>query len=171
MHFKSALKILAACAVVCAAVAAPARAEPLESHYIIAVPAENAGGAWTPSEAQVGDATSALKRYLRAPVGQVRLGSLNQRSENERRAIGEAIDTYIFQFEGVRVSAANRIYDLDASGPKVILINAFCRRSGVPDEMLTQHLVVVADGGACYFRALYDPDSQDISYFQVNGRR
>jgi hypothetical protein len=54
-------------------------------------------------------------------------------------------------------------------GRKAILINAFCPSGQDKSEMWRKHLVLVSDGGQCYWRALFDVSTQRFTKLEVNG--
>lgn len=54
-------------------------------------------------------------------------------------------------------------------GQKKIFINALCSvQQGDPEWR--KHLVIVVDGGPCYWQAFYDPTTQKFSDLTINGR-
>lgn len=102
------------------------------------------GPCWTPSAAQVQQAEIALPAYL-AASGRSDASSLSAR-----------VATYSVQMFGAQ-----------RQGRPVLVVNAFCRSQGegigrwvIPPPM---------DGGACYFRAFYDPTTATYVALQVNG--
>jgi len=54
------------------------------------------------------------------------------------------------------------------NGKKTIFVNALC--SVEPGDSWRKHLIVVMDGGKCYWNAVYDPATQKFSDLVVNGR-
>jgi len=54
------------------------------------------------------------------------------------------------------------------NGRKIIFVNALC--SVEPGDSWRKHLIVVMDGGKCYWNAVYDPATQKFSDLVVNGR-
>ena len=65
-----------------------------------------------------------------------------------------AWSTYAFQYQGRQVG-----------GRKVIYVNGFCH---IPDYA-AKRMVVVFDGGSCYFSALYDVESKAYTNVRFNG--
>jgi hypothetical protein len=51
-------------------------------------------------------------------------------------------------------------------GRKLLYVNAFCE---APSYWRTQ-LVIVSDGGSCFWQALYDPATDTYSHLTINGR-
>jgi hypothetical protein len=51
-------------------------------------------------------------------------------------------------------------------GRKLLYVNAFCE---APSYWHTQ-LVIVDDGGSCFWQALYDPATDTYSHLTINGR-
>jgi hypothetical protein len=54
------------------------------------------------------------------------------------------------------------------NGKKSIFVNALCNVE--PGEGWRKHLILVMDGGKCYWNAAYDPATQKFSNLVVNGR-
>jgi hypothetical protein len=52
-------------------------------------------------------------------------------------------------------------------GEKLIYINAFCDQ--FPESRWRQRLVVIFDGGSCFWQALYDPIASKFSHLRING--
>lgn len=94
---------------------------------------------WTPSDSQVAALEQALPIYLNRAWPQGPLPDLS---------------TYRFQYIGMVRDAEPIIY-----------INAFCQASG--DEW-KDLLVVVDDGGPCYFQLYYHPDGSRFSGLTIN---
>ena len=57
---------------------------------------------------------------------------------------------------------------VEVNGKKTIFVNALC--SIKPEEDWRKHLIIVRDGGKCYWNAIYDPATQTFSNLVVNGR-
>jgi hypothetical protein len=51
-------------------------------------------------------------------------------------------------------------------GRRLLYVNAFCE---APNYWRTQ-LVIVSDGGTCFWQALYDPTTERYSHLMINGR-
>jgi hypothetical protein len=74
---------------------------------------------------------------------------------------------------GVRIEDPER-YDRQylgfiRAGHKLIYVNASCDEVALPKNWKT-HPYVVADGGTCFWQALYDPVSKTFSSLQINSR-
>jgi hypothetical protein len=54
------------------------------------------------------------------------------------------------------------------NGKKTIFVNALC--SIEAGEDWRKRLIVVSDGGKCYWNAVYDPITQTFSNLVINGR-
>lgn len=55
------------------------------------------------------------------------------------------------------------------NGRKSILVNAFCQFSQHEPTMWRKHLVIVSDGGKCYWRGLFDVSTLKFTGVSVNG--
>ena len=100
------------------------------------------GDAWQPNQAALSDARVKLQSYA---VAQAKL----------RHDELSPWSTYTFQYQG---------RDLD--GRKVIYVNAFCSD---PPEYTAREMVLVLDGGACYFQAYYDIQTKSFVSIGFNG--
>jgi hypothetical protein len=100
------------------------------------------GGSWQPNAQDVAEARSQLDPYV-------------ARQAHSAREVLPAWDSYTFQYQGQELH-----------GKRVILVNAFC--SAPPPYAATQ-LVVVFDGGPCYFRAYWDPIDKIYIDVRFNG--
>ncbi|MGO9336623.1 MAG: hypothetical protein ACLPY1_03850 [Terracidiphilus sp.] len=54
------------------------------------------------------------------------------------------------------------------AGRREVFVNAFCDGQSFPDWR--ERLVVVIDGGTCYWQALYDPATKQFSNLMINAR-
>jgi len=54
-------------------------------------------------------------------------------------------------------------------GQQAILVNAFCPLGKDKSELWRKHLIVVSDGGKCYWKALFDVSTQKFTKLAVNG--
>ena len=88
------------------------------------------GGTWQPTDLEVVEARLQLEPYV------VRQASLAKETLPNW-------DSYTFQYQGQEIH-----------GKRVILVNAFCE---APPPYAATQLVVVLDGGPCYFNAYWDP--------------
>jgi len=100
------------------------------------------GGDWQPTAEQAGEARQLLRPYVEEQAV----------SWKEELAPWER---YTVQYQGQL-----------REGKKVIFINAMCDE---PPSRATKELVFTFDGGACYFRAYWDPDSKEFTNFSFNG--
>jgi hypothetical protein len=100
------------------------------------------GGNWQPSDAQLDDAREKIHAYATL--------------KSEGRLDGLAPwESYTFQYQG---------RELD--GHKIIYVNAFCSE---PPAYAAEQMVLVLDGGACYFEAYYDIESRSFVRLVFNG--
>lgn len=97
------------------------------------------GDYWTVSQADVDKLNDALFTYLQA--------------EGEDNIVND-FDSYYQQFFGFAINDERFIYG-----------NYFCRES----EMLREDIVIVLDGGDCYFQVVYDVANDAIVQLMVNG--
>jgi len=100
------------------------------------------GGSWAPTDREVAEARSQLEPYVsrQASSGNEQLPDWN---------------SYTFQYQGQELR-----------GKRVILVNAFC--SAPPPSAATE-MVLVFDGGACYFTAHWDPLEKIFIDVRFNG--
>lgn len=100
------------------------------------------GGSWTPSAEHVESARQQLEPYVtrQASIAKMRLPDWSN---------------YTFQYQGQTLR-----------GNKVILINAFC---SAPPATAATDMVVVFDGGPCYFTAHWDPAEKIFLDVVFNG--
>lgn len=101
---------------------------------------------WQPSQADIDD--------LEANLDQI--SSLKERGGNPSRRI-ESPDQYFRQYLGVLISDKKRIF-----------VNATRRFMGDDESEWHRHLVVIVDGGKCYWRAYYDPITHQFSNLMIN---
>jgi hypothetical protein len=101
------------------------------------------GGAWSPDENVVSDIAASIQTYV----------------QEQAKASGKEMklwSTYTFQYQG-RID-----YD-----KKLVFVNALCTKESV--KRLQKNIVLVLDGGSCFFNLLYDPTSRKFSNLVVNG--
>ncbi len=103
---------------------------------------EVSGGAWEPQSPLFAQIESALR--LEVAVAAKNCGPLPD------------WESYTFQYQGRRT----------VLGRKFVYINAFCDD---PRQYNLAEWVEVLDGGACFFRAKYDPESKRVYDVLVNG--
>jgi len=101
------------------------------------------GGTWEP-EAQV---LSELKVQL-APYAQGRAQAEGRKLRNWNE--------YTFQYQG-----------LEEKGRKFVLVNALCHKDR--GWNLEQQMILVLDGGSCFFRLKFDPQRRQYFDLTING--
>jgi hypothetical protein len=100
------------------------------------------GGSWQPTALDMVEAESQIESYV------AREASLAKRTLPNW-------SSYTFQYQGQ-----------EFHGKPVVLVNAFC--SAPPPNAATQMLMVF-DGGPCYFQARWDPISKTYISVVFNG--
>lgn len=100
------------------------------------------GGSWSPAPEQIADVRAQLAPYVKKVAA-------------ERKLKLPEWSSYSFQYQGKSESAA-----------KVIFVNAFCI---APPPYTATQLVVVFDGGPCFFQATYDPNGKRFLQVIFNG--
>ena len=91
------------------------------------------GGSWAPAADVIGGLQAKIWPFVSA------------RARAEGRALREP-DSYTFQYQGQ-----------EARGRRFVFVNAFCaHHEGRP---LDQQMVVVSDGGTCFFSLKYDAET------------
>jgi hypothetical protein len=101
-----------------------------------------AGGTWDPSPKNLADAATTLQPYV------------TQQASLQHQKLPEW-STYSFQYQGREVN-----------GHQLVYVNAFCTP---PPVNAKENLVVVFDGGPCYFSAYYDPRTKKFVAINFNG--
>jgi hypothetical protein len=109
-------------------------------------PAEMVSGKWTPEKADIQALESSLDQItsLKATVGDPKIHI-------------EHPDQYYRQYVGIIFT-----------GRKRILVNSICEVKYNPDWR--ERLIVVVDGGPCFWHALFDPETRKFSDLEINGR-
>lgn len=103
------------------------------------------GGAyWRPTADEIAEAESKLAAYLAVAPNP------------DAHDIPSKLDKYGRQYFGAA-----------RDGRRVLVIHAFCDTFGADD--LTKSLVMVDDGGDCFFEAYYDMDGHHFAGLSVNG--
>lgn len=131
---------------------------------------EYARGMWRPTPAEMQAAETALRSYLAEPGREIRHNIGLFWAEGWRNYIGERLDSYALQMLGIR--APNRKGNGGAGGiaPPQILINGLCEEEAKRSApRLGSGLILVNDGGECFFQARYDLEAGKIVQFMVNG--
>src|SRR2546425_735 len=100
-------------------------------------------GAWEPAQATVRDLEAQLAPYAKK-TAQMQGRKLRNWEE------------YVFQYQAQ-----------EANGRRYILVNALCHV--FPKRDLTKEIVLVLDGGSCYFNAKYDPERRQYYELLING--
>lgn len=100
---------------------------------------------WTPSETDVTEAESKLVVFLQ----QAELGS------REKERILKDIKGYRRQYVGILTG-----------GKKELFVNFFCESF---QQEWTKHLVIVRDGGSCFFRVNFSMEKKTFHGLLVNG--
>jgi hypothetical protein len=127
-------------------------------------PADN--GLWRPAARDVERARAALIAYL--SVAHSTPDADQSWNERNRPEIRDKIDTYLLQFAGVRRGDGRQYYSKQGNGPRAILITGMCQNPFGGEGDLTTGIVLINDGGSCYFTAIYDPAEDRIAGFYVN---
>jgi len=102
-----------------------------------------AGGKWDPSPKMLADLKAQIESYVRS----------------QARAQGRELKNwqdYTFQYQGQ-----------EEKGRKFIFINALCDRSD--RERLDKEIIVIFDGGSCFFNLKYDPLRKGFFDLFING--
>ncbi len=102
-------------------------------------------GTWMPVEADVQTMESRLSRITQLAS---QSGIKDKRMDHP--------EGFYRQYVGIMVGKHKFIY-----------INAFCAESSL--SYWKQKLVVVSDGGSCFWNVIYDFASGEFSYLQING--
>ena len=100
-------------------------------------------GEWTPSQKIVVHIQSDLESFV------------TQETAAQKKPLPTKFSEYTFQYQGREIN-----------GHKFVQINAFCQK---PEADLTKALIIVADGGPCYFHVKYDPDTGKFYELSFNG--
>jgi hypothetical protein len=98
---------------------------------------------WSPSPAEIAEAEGKLSTYLTTAPNP------------DANDIPPRLDGYGRQYFGIT-----------AKGRRILVINAFCRAG---ERDFSRRLVIVADGGDCYFQAFYDMIGHRFAGIAVNG--
>ncbi len=69
------------------------------------------------------------------------------------------LSEYRFQFVGLTIE-----------GKQILFSNAFCKSHWKRYSYWRPNLVLVDDGGNCYFQAVYDPEIMSIMKLMINGK-
>lgn len=102
-----------------------------------------AGGNWDPSPKMLGDLKAQIESYVK----------------NQAKAQGRELkkwQDYIFQYQSQ-----------EQKGRRFIFINALCIHRG--RQRLDKEMVIIFDGGSCYFNVKYDPSQKGFFDLFING--
>jgi hypothetical protein len=118
-----------------------------ESHFVLLSAKLPRGivesqGTWNPSAADIAKAENSIAQIAMLPG-------------NYTQVHIDHPDTYFRQYVPIQ-----------QAGRRLLYVNAFCE---APSYWRTQ-LVIVMDGGTCYWQALYDPATNKYSSLTINGR-
>ena len=104
------------------------------------------GGSWVPSPEVLATLKSGIRRYVEA------------QARKERRELKKWSD-YTFQYQGQQQNSH-----------KFVFVGGFCTNSGlVKDVQLSKRMVLVEDGGTCFFDLKYDPGEKRFYSLYING--
>ncbi len=101
------------------------------------------GGDWDPSPAMLTDLKAQIESYVMSQ------GKAQGRKLKRWR-------DYTFQYQGQ-----------EEKGLKFIFINALCRLSD--QQTLDKQIIVILDGGSCFFNLKYDPFRKVFFDLSING--
>jgi hypothetical protein len=102
-----------------------------------------AGGEWDPTPKMLNDLKAQIESYV----------------SSRAKAQGQELknwEDYTFQYQGQ-----------EEKGRKFIFINAFCSQRD--RQGLDKKMVVIFDGGSCYFNVKYDPSLKEFFDLFING--
>jgi len=101
---------------------------------------------WTPSPEQIAQLEVQLKPYL----GRVRLP--------KAKVIAARLESYKRQYFGYT-----------DGGKRWILVNGFCEGHWKKEDTWRDRVVLVRDGGLCFFKVRYDPSRSEFEQLVING--
>jgi hypothetical protein len=101
------------------------------------------GGSWDPSPAMLADVKAQIESYVK-----------NQ-AKTQGREVKNWQD-YTFQYQGQK-----------EKGRKYIFVNALC--ASTDRQTLDKQIVVILDGGSCFFNVKYDPLGKAFFDLFING--
>ncbi len=103
------------------------------------------GGTWRPSDQILSKIKMHLEPYMKT----------------QEKIFGRSLkkwNTYRFQYQGQ-----------EENGHKFVYINAFCHLYDDKHVNLSKKIVLIKDGGGCYFQVKYDPIADKFFDAFVNG--
>jgi hypothetical protein len=101
---------------------------------------------WTPSPEQIALLESQLKPYL----GRV--------TQPKAKVIAARLGSYSRQYFGY-----------SDGGKRWIFVNGFCEGPWKKEDTWRDKVVLVIDGGSCFFKVRYDPSRSQFEQLQING--
>jgi hypothetical protein len=101
---------------------------------------------WTPSPEEIALLEARLKPYLEGAT------------PPEARVIAARLGSYKRQYLG-----------FTHDGKRWILVNGFCEGHWKEEDTWRDRVVLVLDGGLCYFKVLYDPSRSQFEHLLING--
>jgi hypothetical protein len=104
-------------------------------------------GSWEPTVAEMNDIEANLSQ----------ISALSKKDPDPNRQI-DSPGEYFRQYVAVVID-----------GRRTILLNALCAIGQDNSGSWRKHLVLVSDGGKCYWKAMYDVDSARFTKLSVNG--
>ena len=102
-----------------------------------------AGGRWDPSSTILTDLKAQIESYVKS------------QAKAQGRELKRWQD-YTFQYQGQ-----------EEKGRKYIFINALC--ASTDRQTLDKQIIVILDGGSCFFNLKYDPDQKVFFDLFING--
>jgi hypothetical protein len=115
---------------------------------------------WTLSREEIAQLESKLKPFLEDVASGKRREAADYywRAPSQAKAIVARLESYKRQYFG-----------FTERGKKWILVNSFCEEHWKRDDSWLDRMVVVLDGGSCFFTALYDPATSQFERVTING--
>jgi ABC-type cobalt transport system substrate-binding protein len=115
---------------------------------------------WTPSSEEIARLESKLKPYLEEVANGKREagGYASWRMPRQVKEILARLGGYKRQYFGFTFG-----------GRRWIFVNGFCEGFWTRSDSWHDDIVIVLDGGSCFFQALYDPSSAEFDKLSING--
>jgi len=101
------------------------------------------GGSWGPSPTMLTDLKAQIESYVKG------------QAKTQGRELKRWQD-YTFQYQG-----------REEKGRKFIFINALCIQSD--RQRLDKEMIIIFDGGSCFFNLRFDPDRNEFFDLFING--
>jgi hypothetical protein len=99
---------------------------------------------WTPTKAQITELEKLIEPFLKS------------HPPADKRTVN--FSTYGRQY-----------YGLTKTGKQYIFLNAFCDPKSFDKDALRKRMIIVMDGGSCYFQVFFDPIKKEFSDLRYNG--